>query len=536
MAGTKLPPRQRMINMMYLVLTAMLALNVTAEVLNAFKTVDDGIGRSNRALQTKNASLFNDFGIQMGLDSKKAAPCKAKADASQQICKELYDKLEVYKQQIIKEAGGYDTKTGQLVHNDDIDIATRLFVERGEGAKLRLIIEQTISRLLSLAPEQDRSALAASMPLIIDQPHDGLSWEFHKFNHVPTVAAVTLLSKYQNDALATENQLVEQFYKEIDATAIKVDRLTALVSSPSSYIMQGLSYSADVMLTAYSSTQNPDVFLGSFTPAIRKNANGSYDEIRSASENPPLVNPHKIDVSNGLGKIEMPGSQIGQSQYTGVIRIKDPSGSGYKFYPFEGEYQVAAKSAVVSPTNMNVLYAGLDNPISVSVPGVAQKDVTAVFDGPGVLDKKPDGSYVIRPSTKGTGKVLVTAKVGGRSISMGEMSFRVKKVPNPQPYIDGIYNGGNISLSKFRSTTGMVPKLEFFDFPARFNVVSYKISLITADGIKPFECKGPLYDSKFRDIMHSLKKGQSVFFDDIIVRGPEGENRNLPSIAFVLTN
>jgi len=350
------------------------------------------------------------------------------------------------------------------------------------------------------------------------------------------VAAVTLLSKYQNDALAAENQMVEYFLKKIDYGTHKMDRLTALVNSPSSYIMQGLSYKANVMLTAYSSTQNPDVFIGSFTNQVKKNEDGSYAEISSASENPPLNGAVKIDVSNGLGKLQMPGNNIGESKYTGVIRVKDPSGTGYKFYPFEGEYQVAAKTVVVSPTNMNVLYAGLDNPISVSVPGVAQKDVTATFDGPGVLQKNPDGSYSVKPTTKGSAKVIVSAKVDGKNMPMGDIAFRIKKVPSPISTLDGVYTGGNISVNKFKSTSGVVPRLDNFDFPARFNVVSYKITIVTTDGNKPYQCAGPVYDNKFKNAMKTLKKGQSIFFDDIIVKGPEGDNRALPSLAFVLSN
>ena len=540
MASTKLPPRQRMINMMYLVLTAMLALNVTAEVLNAFKTVDDGIGHSNESLVTKNASLFNDFQVQMNMDAKKTEPYKLKAEESQRICRALYDKLEKYKQQVIKEAGGYDPKSGQLVSNDNIDIATRIFVEEDNGKKIKEAIKQSRAQLLALPSDDDKGQFTNSIPLLIDEPKDNMSWEFHKFNHVPTVAAVTLLSKYQNDALAAENQLVEYFLKKIDFGQHKVDRLTALVNSPSSYIMQGLPYKANVMLTAYSSTQNPDVFLGSFTGQVKKNAAGNYEEISSPSENPPLSNPVKVDVSNGLGKIQMQGSNVGETKYTGVIRVKDPSGSGYKFYPFDGEYQVAAKSAVVSPTSMNVLYAGLDNPLSVSVPGVASRDVSAAFDGPGVLQRKADGSYSVKPSGKGGKfKVKVSAKVGGSDMPMGEMEFRVKRVPDPISTLDGVYQSGNMPAPKLKSTTGVVAQLNDFALAgARFDILSYTAVAITPDGEQKIPCTGPRYDAKFRNLLDKgkIKKGCTVIFEDIVARDPAGEKRSLSPIAIAVTS
>jgi gliding motility-associated protein GldM len=536
MAHTNLTQRQRMINMMYLVLTAMLALNVTAEVLNAFKTVDDGIGRSNHSLEIKTAGLFTDFDNQMQLDAKKTEPYKLKAVQSQKISKALYDHIEQYKQQIIKEAGGYDPKSGQLVSNDNIDIATRIFVEESNGKKLKEEIQKTKEQLLALSSDEDRNLLTASIPLMIEEPKDKLSWEFHKFNQVPTVAAVTLLSKYQNDVLASENQLVEYFYKKIDATTFKMDHLTALVSSPSNYIMQGLSYKANIMLTAYSSTQNPDVFIGGFTGQVRKNAAGNYDEIISPSENPPLTNPKKVDVSNGLGKIQMQGNSVGESKYTGVIRVKDPGGNGYKFYPFEGEYQVAAKSAVVSPTSMNVLYAGLDNPVSVSVPGVSQKDVTASFDGPGLLEKKPDGSYTVKPTNRGKYKVHVSAKVDGNNMQMGEMEFRVKRIPDPVSTIDGRLTGGTISEAVLKSTGGVVARLDDFVFPVGYTVLGYDISTRDLDNsIIRVHVDGAAYNANAKKLLsRKFKKGDAVFIDDIYAKGPDGEKRKLSPLAFMI--
>jgi gliding motility-associated protein GldM len=538
MASTKLPPRQRMINMMYLVLTAMLALNVTAEVLNAFKTVDDGIGRSNQSLATKNASLFGDFQMQMQLDAKKAEPFKLKAEESQKICKALYDQLEQYKQQVIKEAGGYGPRSGQLVSNDNIDIATRIFVEENNGKIIKEAIQKSREQLLALPVADDKMQFISSLPLLVDEPTDGMSWEFHKFNHIPTVAAVTLLSKYQNDALAAENQLVEYFLKKIDYGVHKMDRLTAMINSPSNYIMQGLPYKANVMLTAYSSTQNPDVFIGAFTGEVKKNSSGSYEEIASKTEAPPLNNPQKTDVSNGLGQLTMPGNNVGESKYTGVIRVKDPSGNGYIFYPFEGRYQVAAKTAVVSPTMMNVLYSGLENPVSVSVPGVAQKDIDVSFDGPGAIEKKADGSYVVHVKGRGAAKVKVSARIGGSIVNMGEQDFRVKRMPDPITTLDGAYLGGSIRINDLRSTKGVVAKLVDFDYPAHFKIDEYTATYRSVDGTLIKETiKGPLYNSTIRNIIDKrIRKGEALFLDDIYAIGPDGEKRKLTPIAFLINS
>jgi hypothetical protein len=200
---------------------------------------------------------------------------------------------------------------------------------------------------------------------------------------------------------------------------------------------------------------------------------------------------------------------------------------------------VAAKSAVVSPTAMNVLYAGLDNPLSVSVPGVAQRDVTAVFDGPGTLTRQADGSYSVKPTGKGKFKIKVSAKVDGNNLSMGDMEFRVKRVPEPVPTLDGIYQSGNMSAPKLKSTSGVVPQLNDFVLAGvKFEVISYTAVPITPDGVQKFPTIGARYDTKFREMLDKgrIKKGCTVVFEDIIVRDPAGEKRSLAPIAIAVTS
>ncbi|MGL1627267.1 hypothetical protein ACSTIF_00330, partial [Vibrio parahaemolyticus] len=92
---------------------------------------------------------------------------------------------------------------------------------------------------------------------------------------------------------------------------------------------------------------------------------------------------------------------------------------------------------------------------------------------PGVLEKKPDGSYIVKPSGKGNYKIKVSAKVDGNVMPMGEMAFRVKRVPDPVSTLDGKYQSGNMPAPKLRATSGVVPYLNGFEFPARFDIVSY---------------------------------------------------------------
>jgi len=540
MAGVKLTPRQKMINMMYLVLTAILALNVSAEVLNAFKTVNDGISASNNSLHDKNADTYSVLLRQYQRDSLKARDAFVKAERAKALSTQLYTLLAQYKSQMIAEAGGIDAISGKIKRDDDIDIATRLFVENDgkNGKDLKLRIESTRAELLKLLNDADRAEGDKLLPLKTNDVEAGKSWEYAKFNQVPVVAAVTLLSKYQNDLLSAESHVIETLFGGIDRDKHKVDKMAAMVISPGNFVLQGESYKADVMVAAYSSTQHPEVFIGQFSPAVKKDEHGNYAMISAASDALPLLNAQKIEVDGGDGKIVMPGNAIGNKKYTGVVRIKAP-GEGYEFYPFEGEYQVAPKVAVVSPRMMNVMYVGLDNTIDVSVPGVASSEVSPILVAHGTLVKNADGSYTAKLTAPGAAKVIVKAKVNGHEMVMGEQEFRVKAVPSPVSTLDGSYQGGKISLARIKSTRGVVPLVQNFDYPVKFTVVSYVISYASHKDNSislPTTVSGPVFDDKLRNIIdHRLQVGDVVFFDEITVRGPAGDIRKINPMAFAVT-
>jgi len=187
-----------------------------------------------------------------------------------------------------------------------------------------------------------------------------------------------------------------------------------------------------------------------------------------------------------------------------------------------------------------VLYVGLDNPIDVSVPGIAQSDVIATIDSRGSLMKNRDGNYIAKMTAAGIAKVQVKAKVDGREMIMGEQQFRVKNVPSPVTTIDGVYEGGRITLVKLRSTTGVLPLLKDFDFGgARFTVESYQVlykSVKEGNVSIPYTNAGPLYDEKTKDIVKKrVQAGDDIYFDEIWVRGPAGDKRKINPISFSIS-
>ncbi|MCS6934478.1 MAG: hypothetical protein NZM35_04910 [Chitinophagales bacterium] len=543
MAGGKLTPRQKMINMMYLVLTALLALNVSNEVLNAFQMVNEGLQSSNSSLNSKNDGIYKNFEKQMDQDRGKAEKFYNMAQEAKKISNELYKLLQTYKDTMIAEAGGIDPETGDIVGRDNIDIATRLFVEersktkegKQKGKDLQEKIMQTRNKLLSFIDEKDRANF--KLPLIAEEPKakggEKKSWEFATFNHVPVTAAVTILSKFQNDVISSEGAVIEYLIKKIGETDFKFDALTAKVIAPSSYIMQGQPYKADIFLAAFNSTQQPEVFIGGLS-GFKRLPDGSYDKMDSPNPLPPGYSEgSKLKAEGGMAKYEVVGSGIGEKRYSGIIRVKNPAG-GYTFYPFEASYQVAARAVVVSPTKMNVLYIGVDNPMKISVPGVGQNDVSATLEGPGTLTKNSDGTYTARVTAVGKCKINVSAKIDGKMQAMGSEEFRIKRIPDPVPVTSGKLRGGNVQPGTMQAQSGIIALLENFDFEASFKVISFQMVFSSKGEIFKAEAQGPGFTPQMKDFIKRARPKDIIFIDEIKVVGPDNQVRKLGQIAFTI--
>lgn len=539
MAGGKLTPRQKMINMMYLVLTALLALNVSQEVLNAFHLVNEGLQTSNSSLGEKNGGIYKMFQKQMDQNPAKAKEFNDKAQEAKKISAELNTLLEQYKNDIIKQAKGVDPETDDIVERDNIDIATRMFVEEGAGVKRGRDLQQRIldarKRFLALVDEKDRANFKISIDAQTPKKkgEEGAKWEYLTFSHVPTTAAVTILSKFQNDVVSSEGAVIEYLIKKIGETDFKFDALAAKIIAPSSYIMQGQAYKADIFLAAFNSSQQPEVFLGSLG-GFKRNPDGTYEKMDSPNPLPAGYSESgMLKAEGGMGKLEQGGSAVGERKYGGIIRVKNPVG-GYTFYPFEGGYQVAAKAVVVSPTKMNVLYIGVDNPMKISVPGVGAGDVTASLSGSGTLKKNPDGTYTANVTGVGKCNIAVSAKIDGKVQAMGSEEFRIKRIPDPQPSLGGKLFGGNTQPGTIKAQSGLVALLKDFDFDAKFSVVSFQMVFSSKGEIFKAETQGPLFNANMKAFLDRAKPKDVIFIDEIKVVGPDKQPRKLGQIAFTI--
>ncbi|MBK9512267.1 MAG: gliding motility protein GldM [Flavobacteriales bacterium] len=447
MAGGKQSPRQAMINMMYLVLTALLAMNVSKEILDSFITVNTGLENTKISLNDKMATQYKSF---EGFASENQAKYGAAWNEAKKIKTagaEIIAYVDSIKANVIMKSEGWPRDSvvlgdGRIVDlakvskKDSQDELTNLLIGDEPAAPkdgpltatdLRNKLE-AFRELVKNSRKEDKD-LAASMDRVFnfeDRPDASgtiNNWQSINFYHVPLAAGITILSKIQADVRNAEGEVVKRMMDAVEGKSFKFNKLTAIVKPQSSYVTVGSKYSADIFLGAYDDQNAPEVFIAG--PGARVDT--AKKEIIGESI--------KLPMNGAMAKLEQVASGAGLRTVSGIIRYK-PVGGEITTEVFTTEYEVAAPNLVVSPTKMNVFYRGVDNPVSISVSGYSDKDIVPSATN-GSLSKGSEG-FIFRPGKES--EALIGATVSnpdGSKKAMPGMKFRVKNVPNPSPYFAG---------------------------------------------------------------------------------------------------
>ncbi|MBV8254930.1 MAG: gliding motility protein GldM [Chitinophaga sp.] len=506
-------PRQKMINIMYLVLTAMLALNVSAEILNAFSIVNNSINTSNSSLTEKNNVVYDQFTKQMEKDAAKVGPYKEKAEKVKAASKEAFDYIEGLKKTIITEAGGLD-EAGDIKGKSDLDAATRVMENNKKGPELEGKLKALRTQLLSFVSPNDKASFEKTLPLKIEigksSGHGGESpknWTTYHFNMVPVVAAVTILSKFQNDIKNSESAIIDNLFKQISEKDFKFDKIRPFVSLNSKNLMEGQELTAQIAVGAYSSTVNPAI----------------------------TVNGQTIEAKDGLGTYKITANGIGEKSISGTVTLPAPDGGQPQQFQFSETYNVGASATSISADKMNVLYIGVQNPISISASGVPAEAVSASISGGGSITKKGAGNYVVNVSATGKAVINVVANMNGKTMSLGQKEFRVKRVPDPSLQV-GTYKGGSVKAAEFRNQQGLRAVLEDFEFEGvKYDVVSYRVGIESrGKEYQEGDASSPYFPSNLTGSIHALRPGDIVHIENVKVKGPDGVVRSMPSTMYKL--
>lgn len=508
----RMSPRQRMINLMYIVLTAMLALNVSSDVLNGFNQVHQGLRRTNANLVAKNAVQLQYLTDLYAQNPDKAGQWYQRGTKLHQHTDSLYRLMETMKVEIARQADGPKGDYTALVNRDDLEASSTVMLNplTHNGEKLRKAVDAYRMEVVQCIADSAKRMAVTEILSTRPDPVKGVavqpSWEQQMFESQPAIAAITLLTKLQGDILQAESEAMANLITSVDIGDIRVNELNAYVIPTSNMIMRGGKYSAHIVLAAIDTTQRPTIYIG-----------GSR-----------LNNPH--------GLYEFTPGALGTHEFSGFIEVPTPDGSLSR-HPFKSQYTVIEPMATISPTMMNVLYAGIANPISISVPGVPMSAVQATMTN-GTLTRNGD-TWTAHPGKVGTEAVIsVTAQLDGRNQTVGSMSFRVRKLPDPTAYIPVRGADGNVShykgtprrISKgaLMSADGLGAALDDDLLNISFTVVSFStVSFDAMGNAIPENSSGAHFSPRQKEQFKRLKPGKSFFITNIKAKGPDGITRDI---------
>ena len=514
----RMSPRQKMINLMYIVLTAMLALNVSSDVLKGFSQVEDGLMHSNRTVAERNIQLFEKLKAFNDKNPEKGGVWLLKAQEVRRQTTALYNFIDSLKLQIVRAADGEEADVQNIKNLDDLESAAVVMLAptTGKGQELKRRINSysdfscsnitdstqvaNIRRVLSTQLKKEKGNI------------DSKSWEENLFENMPVVAAVTLLTKMQNDVLYVEGEVLNTLLTNVDIGDIRVNQVDAFVIPDSRVVMRGSKYSANIVLAAVDTTQRPIVY----------------------------VNGTKL--GNDRGMYQVGTGKAGMFDYSGYIEVPHGDGTVSK-HNFKSSYTVIEPMATISATMMNVLYAGINNPISIAVPGIPNNAISATMTN-GTLTRSGD-NWVARPSKVGAEAVVtVTATIDGVSQKVATTSFRVRKLPDPMPYIaykdakgnPERYKGGKpFAKTMLLQTEGIEAAIDDDMLNVAYKVLSFETVFFDSMGNAiPEVSAGNRFSERQRSSFRRLSRGKRFYISRVRAIGPDGIERTLAPMEVIV--
>lgn len=515
-------PRQKMINLMYIVLMAMLALNVSSDVLNGFSLVDESLNRSTDNVILQNQAIYEEFELFLKKNPEKVRQWYDKAQDIRKISDSLYAYANDLKWKIVRRVDGDDADIRNVSNKEDLEAATSVMLApgTGQGDELYEQINAYRERIIKMLSDTiQRNIVASNLSTEVPNKETALgkNWQEYTFENTPVAAAVTLLTKLQDDVRNAEGEVLRTLINNIDVGDLRVNQLKAYVIPNSRNIVRGGKMRARIILAAVDSTQRPSIYVEG--KPLSKDKNGYYETICN---------------------------RIGDFSLKGHIQLEQPDGSLLK-RNFSQDYTVVSPSATVSATLMNVLYAGYDNPLSISVPGVPNHRIrVSIAKGKGSL-KKVGSGYSIRPTQLGkTLEIGISAISDGRVQSMGHYAFRVRKLPDPMPFIEykngkgvsGRYSGGRgFSKAILMNTKGIVAAIDDGLLNINFKVLSFETVFFDNMGNAVTELsKGAAFSARQKTIFRRLSRGKRFYISHVQAIGPDGVKRLLPTTLEVIVN
>jgi gliding motility-associated protein GldM len=575
MAGAKETPRQKMIGMMYLVLTALLALNISKEVLNGFVKVENSLISTLNTIASKGEETHATLYAKYLANEEKVKPfynsaeiVKTDADSLVTFISQLKARCmstsegDYQEQELVafskyygKDSNGRDTVLN-LLHikkKDEYTELTGFMVgseantpKEGEWTALNLknSIEKFRDDLLNIAVTDVKGNVRTIPDNIVQSINERFSfeneevdgemilWEAANFYDVPLAAVMPLMSKMIIDVEDAEAEVLGWLLNGIEAKSLKFSEVKPMVFPQSNYIIKGDTIRANILLAAFDPTRRSEIYIET----------EQWDGVDSSEVD--YANLEKLELNDdgdGLFSMASNSMKMGQYSYRGVIRYQGPDGNMQSKDFLTPTFTIAEAALVVSPIKMNVFYRGLDNPVEISVPGVANDKLQVSISSGHKIRRQSDGSYNVTPSSSTSNKKAIISVKGempdGSIANLGNAEFRVKRIPDPVPFWAGKRpSDRTISKTQILGFAPLAAKMDNFDFDVKVRVKSFTIRVSKDGTFKDLSSGNNRITDDMKSLLERVRRGNTIYFEDIIVSMPDGTERILPPMKLKVTS
>ena len=524
MAGGKISARQKMINLMYLVFIAMMAMNMSKEVLSAFGLMEAKFAESNVTTTETNEALLADLITKGDEKPEEFAIAANKAQQINIISDEFYNYIETLKRDLLK-AGGYEIvpETGKLPFEamDKTDILDEMWFTGDRvtkaGAAVLARIEQYKSDVKDVLGNDvkykkavERFEKRFSTQKVTNKEGKKIDWLDYNYKGFPAIASYTKLTAMQNDVKVTEASMFNLFLGNTLTEAVSLKNYQAIVLADKSAFFAGEKFQGKVVLGKYANV----------TPT-KLVVQGQEINIASA-----------ID-STGAATLDFNVGNIGEKKIDGQFTFLE-DGKPLQI-PIVGNYVVVPrpKEASVAADKMNVLYRGLENPMTISFAGVPDSNVKV--SAPGLRSASGQGKYIINPPSGSQSLIVsVVATLDDGTKVNSKKSFRIKNIPNPVGKIAG--KSGSIKLNKRDVTTSRV-LADFGDFVYDLNPTVSAFDLTVLG--ETVTVSGNRLNPAAKALINNAPRRSLVIIDNIKVRVKGVSGVEIPPAAAItvkLTN
>jgi gliding motility-associated protein GldM len=530
MAGSKETPRQKMIAMMYLVMTALLALNVSKDVIDAFAVVNESVLQTNATLSQKLEDTYLNFELSYHFNPGKVKPFWDKAKIASELTQEMVNYIDSIRNKVISLTEGIPIDSAKIISINDFikkdnnTIPTNFFLgsstdgSEGVARELKERINKFNENMDALIDPKFKDHVKFS--LSTEGPYynaDGLeeNWEMHFFYNTILVADVTILNKIIIDVLNAEFDVVNLLHKSIGQGDFKFDRIEAKILPKSKFVFLGEDYTAEIIVAAYDTSQSPYVYFQFGIDSLPVSQIDKSDSIKVRPDKPTLI---------------FPSTYAGQKKYAGFVRVKSAL-DVINDYHFKGEFTVVRPLSSISATNMNVLYIGVDNPVSVAVSGVL-KEFIHPFISCGTITPKPmSNEWIVNVTPEcREATISITAIINDVNKPMGSQKFRVKKLPDPTATIANKYKG-TINRDIMIAAGVIIPRMpDDFEFDHTFVIKSFTLTVQRGFKIYNFQSENDELTEEMILQLKQTNRGQNIVFEDIVAVNPFGDERILSPI------